>query len=386
MCVDWPRMRSMGITRIAHITGLDNIGIPVAVACRPNSRALSTAQGKGLTRLAAEVSAAMESIESYHAEHIARPLLLASWEQLRESHEVVDPKLFPRSAVSRFRTDLKIHWIEGFDLIRNATCWVPYELVHTDFTLPLPSDSGCFPLSSNGLASGNHVYEAMTHGLCELIERDAEAVFACSSNERQRQRVVARETIDSVDCQELLARFERAGVCAGIWNITSDVHVAAFRVLIMDEVVNPNRPLRPHVGMGCHPSREVALLRALTEAAQARLTFISSSRDDLRREHYVEAQDLRELRELRAVGASGPGVRDFSDVPNFTSSDVADNLAWLRDSLASVGFEHVIVVDLTKAEFGIPVVRMLVPGLETSREIPGWMPGVRASAASGQEQ
>src|SRR5947209_7315915 len=65
-----PLMPVMGITRIANITGLDSIGIPVVMVCRPNSRALAVAQGKGLDLDAAKASGLMESVESYHAERI----------------------------------------------------------------------------------------------------------------------------------------------------------------------------------------------------------------------------------------------------------------------------------------------------------------------------
>jgi YcaO-like protein with predicted kinase domain len=44
-----PWMSNMGITRIANVTGLDRIGIPVVMVCRPNSRSVSVSQGKGLT-------------------------------------------------------------------------------------------------------------------------------------------------------------------------------------------------------------------------------------------------------------------------------------------------------------------------------------------------
>ncbi len=39
----------MGITRIANVTGLDNIGIPVVMVCRPNSQAFLYRKGKGWT-------------------------------------------------------------------------------------------------------------------------------------------------------------------------------------------------------------------------------------------------------------------------------------------------------------------------------------------------
>src|SRR6266496_3142850 len=69
-----PKAKDMGITRLANVTGLDWVGIPVYNAIRPNSRSLSVSQGKGVTLEAAKVSALMESIEYWHAEHISLPL------------------------------------------------------------------------------------------------------------------------------------------------------------------------------------------------------------------------------------------------------------------------------------------------------------------------
>src|SRR5512142_2615893 len=61
-------MARMGITRLGNITGLDRIGIPVAVAVRPNSRSVSVSQGKGLDLSQAMASALMEACEGSHAE------------------------------------------------------------------------------------------------------------------------------------------------------------------------------------------------------------------------------------------------------------------------------------------------------------------------------
>src|SRR5688500_16778254 len=59
-----PPLAAAGITRIADVTGLDGLGIPVALVVRPNSRAFSVLQGKGLDFTAAKVSGAMEALES----------------------------------------------------------------------------------------------------------------------------------------------------------------------------------------------------------------------------------------------------------------------------------------------------------------------------------
>jgi len=63
----------MGITRIADVTGLDTIGIPIVLVCRPNSRSVVVAQGKGLDLMAAKASGVMESVEAFMAERITKP-------------------------------------------------------------------------------------------------------------------------------------------------------------------------------------------------------------------------------------------------------------------------------------------------------------------------
>ena len=86
-----PLLGRMGITRLANVMGLDTIGIPVAQAVRLNAKSLSVAQGKGANLECALVSAAMESIESYHAEQISGPVRVASYTEMRRKFCVADP-------------------------------------------------------------------------------------------------------------------------------------------------------------------------------------------------------------------------------------------------------------------------------------------------------
>src|SRR6476620_11197984 len=85
-----PQMARMGITRIGNITGLDRIGIPVAVAVRPNSRSVSVSQGKGLDLPQAMASALMEAAEGFHAEEIGSGRL-ARYRDLAARDTIVDP-------------------------------------------------------------------------------------------------------------------------------------------------------------------------------------------------------------------------------------------------------------------------------------------------------
>jgi ribosomal protein S12 methylthiotransferase accessory factor len=368
---------AMGITRVANVTGLDCIGIPVVMTCRPNARSLAVSQGKGCDLDAARASGVMEAIELYHAERISKPLLLASWNELRFSRAVIPIEGLPQVSGSLFHPDRQLLWIEGVDLYSLQPVWLPYELVHTNFTLPVPTGSGCFAMSSNGLASGNHPLEAIIHGLCEVIERDGLTLHLLRTVEEQDVAQLDLATVKDPECTRLLEKYERAGVAVAVWDITSDVGIATFRCTILDRNPSPLRRLGPVEGAGCHPVREVALLRALTEAAQGRLTLIAGSRDDNGRARYRETQDVGLIARARSRLAFA-GTRSFEGVPTTLNDTLEDDVANILAALRSVGFPSAIAIDLTKPEFDIPIVRLVVSGLETYHHIQGVLPGERA--------
>ena len=108
-----PKMKAMGITRLADVTGLDFIGLPVYMAVRPNSRGLAVSQGKGLDREAAKAGALMESIEGWHAERIVAPLRHESYAALRRAERVVDVTRLPLERGARLELNTPRLWIEG---------------------------------------------------------------------------------------------------------------------------------------------------------------------------------------------------------------------------------------------------------------------------------
>ncbi len=371
----------MGITRVANITGLDLIGIPVVMVCRPNSRSIAVAQGKGLDLAAAKVSGLMEAVETYHAERVALPLRLASWKDLSRSEPVVDVSRLPFSLQERYSHDLAVLWVAGQDQSEGSSVWLPYELVHTDYTLPLPQGSGCFAANTNGLAAGNHRLEAISHGLAEVIERDALTLWKRLDDEARRATVVDLGTVDDPVCRRTLERLDQAEIDAMVWDATSDVGVAAFYCLL---VGRQRFFADPEFGSGCHPNRSVALSRALTEAVQARTTYIAGTRDDFLPDLYAEPARAKRLSDCRALLDSRASGRSFREVPSLEAETIADDIDWMVQHLRRAGMEQVLVVDLTRPEFKIPVVRVVVPGLEGPDKGPGsdYVPGRRARAAA----
>jgi len=377
-----PLLPVFGITRLANVTGLDTIGIPVVMCNRPNSRALAVSQGKGVTLAAAKASAVMESIESWHAERVNLPLRHGCFEDLCYGLPMVDPDKLPRLARSSWTPYTQMLWVEGRSVMHDRGVWVPYEMVHTNYTLPLPTGHGCFQASSNGLASGNTMLEAVIHGLCEVIERDAITLWHLKGSEAQEETRLDLETVADPVCRDLIARFHRAGVEVGVWDVTSDVGVPTFLCRIVQSTGDHAATIRPAFGSGCSLVKEIALSRALTEAAQSRLTFIAGARDDKPREEYEQFLRTDEQRRWLDMIRLGTPVRDFNTIPGWSGLDLRQDLAALLDRLAAVGIEDVITVDLSRPEFGIPVVRVIVPGLEGVDQA-GYVLGRRALAAKG---
>ncbi len=374
---------ALGITRIANVTGLDRIGVPVVMVCRPNSRSLAVAQGKGLTLAAARASGLMESIEAYHAERVHLPLRLGSCEELRYTHRLVDVERLPLALESRFDPRLPLLWVEGEDLVQEERVWLPLELVHGDLTLPGHPGRGAFPLSSNGLASGNHPLEALSHALCEVVERDAMTLWWLLDDEARERTRLDLGSVGSAEVEQLLERLERAGVAVAAFEVTSDVGIPAFACWVVDRDGRAAVTSAPARGSGCHPAREIALLRALTEAIQGRLTCIAGARDDLEPGIYEVQRGDAALDSLRELVTRGGGRRRFADAATFESETIDDDVRWEIEHVRATGCDAIVVVDLTRPDFALPVVRVVVPGLESDTEYAA--PGARAarSAARG---
>ena len=356
-----PLLREMGITRIANVTGLDRTGIPVVMVCRPNARSVTVSQGKGLTLAAAKASGIMEALEVWHAERIVKPLKLAGCEEMRAEHRVADVARLPRARASRFTTRLPLLWIEGEDLLSNAPAWVPFELVSTNYTLPLPPGSGCFQANTNGLASGNHWLEAVSHGLCEVVERDATTLWKHRSPGAQDRQVLDPGSVDDPACAGVITQLEGADLQVRIWDTTTDVGIASFVCLVMGR---DGDDADPEFGAGCHPVRHIALLRALTEAGQARNTYIAGARDDYFAHLYSPAWRARRQALCRRLLTSAEPQRTFAHVPSFESPSIEGDLRWMLARLRAAGIDQVIAVDLTRESIGVPVARVIVPGLE----------------------
>lgn len=351
------------ITRVYDATPLDSLGIPVWGAVTPLARDLTVHAGKGLTAVAARVSACMEAIERICAEEVdqQRVRRAAHTELAADGRvDLIDPELYDFPFQTRFRADREISWVDGYDLITGRPTWVPLDLAIS------PAREGvCLGVETNGLAAGNSYTEAAVHGLLEVIERDALAhhrfatLFA-SPSDRPSLRLVDIASLPPL-LEHLVAQLSASGVKVSIQDLKHDLEVPVFRVTISDRWF-PGREGKTSRfdGLGCDLDPTVALTRAICEAAQSHTTFAVGARDtfeDGRRG--VPRTPATLVQRLLAPSSIVP----FSEeIPGELTGDLLDHLRTLLRRLEPSGLRHCVVVDLTQPRLGVPVVRVLVPG------------------------
>ena len=355
------KMAVAGITRVADITDLDRIGIPVFSSIRPTADdgAISVYNGKGATPAEAKVSAMMEGIERYSAEVHDREMVSGRFSELGSCENVLNPDelILPHSSDH----DQSIQWTRGYDLVNDEEILVPASAVF--HPLPLSRDhAALFRTNTNGLASGNEIEEAIFHGLSEVIERDAWSLVEASRNTGP-----AITSPDNGMIGDLMDRFSDAEVSVQIRDMTSDIGIPTFAAVSDDTLLKD--PALLTIGMGTHTNAYVAMLRAITEVAQSRLTQIHGAREDTTVAEFRTKIGYERTKRLNkywfgASDVTGEGDIDFDGITSFESDDFLDDIGYMIRNLEGAGMDRVIVVDLTRSEIDVPVVRVIVPGLE----------------------
>ncbi|NTV00609.1 MAG: YcaO-related McrA-glycine thioamidation protein [Methanoregulaceae archaeon] len=343
-----------GITRVADITSLDRIGIPVFSSIRPTARrgAVSVYNGKGATPAEARVSAMMEGIERFSAETAREDLLVERYSVLSVSENVLDPAslILPKSVDG----DAPVAWTRGQDLISGEEILVPASAVYHPLPVLYPQ---LFRTTTNGLASGNTVEEAVFHALMELIERDAWSLAEASRSTGP----VLTDVTDELSLS-LLKKFGDAGVEVTLKDITSNIGIPTVAAVADDVLLKD--PSLLTIGMGSHTSARIAVLRALTEVAQSRLTQIHGAREDTPMAEVRKKMGYERTKRMNRYWFESRETRSFPAMPSFDSDDFLDDITLAGERLRAVGLDRIVAVDLTRESLGVPVVRLIVPGLE----------------------
>jgi ribosomal protein S12 methylthiotransferase accessory factor len=358
-----PRMRDYGVTRVAELTGLDTIGMPVYMAVRPLATTVGVSQGKGATPLLARISAVMEAIElSICERYFTTPdAFVATAAELGLPYPTTEVTPTERSVISDL---FPLRWVAALSLTGGAPTYVPLRSVAMDGVCDgawRPPTQFC---SANGLASGNNLGEATVHALLEVIERFSTAGMARTPI-RQR-KVLDLRTLPDCWSRDLIDQL----LATGFWVEIVDCSVVPGAPAFAAFLWRSDMPSL-YAGAGSHVLPEIALQRALTEAVQSRTSVISGTRED------ISSASYRGIRYPVAPPAVEPN-HSWDEVPTalldarVPSEELVGLLAGRVSELTG---RPVLRVDLTPPGEPFAVCKVVAPGLpeghhEANEELP----------------
>jgi ribosomal protein S12 methylthiotransferase accessory factor len=388
---------------------MDKLYIPNYVSVLPGTEdTIWVYGGKGHTHTHAKASALMESIERYCSlsSNCSKSLIQGSYAQLSKQYsKVLHPDEVVEPTKTTYDEDLIMDYLIGFDLLRREEVLVPAELVFSRYSAKPPSVSAFLYSHTNGLASGNVLEEAICHGLCEVIERDAVSIaHLCASsipysilqrimnkftkmtnNKLEFNQVTGCDFIDDssifpdVNISQiakeffplkiLTDRFSDEGISLLVKDITQeDIGIPTFVASSIEWITDDYGYFA--IGYGTHLDSKVALIRAITELSQTRAGDIQGSRDDLKKIRYKENDEIykRKWQFIPATSSISKKTNNtimFSEIKTYVFDDIRDEIEFILLRLKKSGLKRAIYVDLTDPNIGIPVVRVIVPGLET---------------------
>ncbi len=355
-------MPRLGISRVTDITRMDRLGLPVFISVRPRGQALRVHAGKGVGPLEARVGALMEALEFAVAEPVPgdRSIGLVPVEELVERFgqrfQWVD--LAPTLGTAIDPQQL-VPALECQDIQAGGHIAVPAELVFVPFEVE--ASHSCFGSSSNGLASGNSLEEATLHGLLEVLERDVIAMN------------IARDDSLKVDTDTLPAPFaalarvwQAEGIELAVRYLPNAFGLPCFEAFV-HEVDSDNVNIAN--GAGLHLDRDIAVTRAICEAAQSRLSVIHGGREDITGfyEKYASTQQAQPRRDTDAqIVAQAFDARKrirLDEVPDamLGETSLAAILGSLLRRLWALGFKSVLRHRFPVRLDGLHVVRIIVP-------------------------
>jgi ribosomal protein S12 methylthiotransferase accessory factor len=342
-----PYFDEVGITRVADITGMDRIGIPVYAAIRPDSKSLAVDSGKGLTKRQAKCSAVMEAIERWAQD----AYVLKSVAPYSATYTQGRAYRFPMIRGSVFDVELPHRWLEAKYYLSKDPVIVPYYHVK-NYEKRLPLYEMCWQSGTNGLAAGNISTEAILNGLYEIIERDAVTIWMAKGAGRR----IDEETIDDDEVRRMNGLCLDAGVMPCVCEVTSDLGIPAYICIMVDT----RSDIAAYKGYGCNLDSNIAVQRAYCEAAQSRAVFLSGARDDMRWLKHVSESHVSNKQRIAEIS-----MEERHRYKAETCEPMSDERKIeLIDSMLTVrGCGHIIVADIMQKEHAC-VVKVMSEGLE----------------------
>jgi ribosomal protein S12 methylthiotransferase accessory factor len=334
--------------------------------------------GKGTTDAQARASALGEGLERYSAvfrgdEPRRRASLVElgdaglhpndcmhfSDKQYREREQCNARNLRHDEIPLPFDPHAKIDWTPVWSLTRQDVRYLPTAFCY--FNYPQSHHEAFCWSCSNGNAAGNTREEAVLQGFLELVERDSVALWWYN---RVRRPGVDLDSVPDPYVRELRGYLRERRLELWLIDLTSDLDIPVFAALSR-KTDSPAEQIL--FGFGAHLDARIALLRAITELNQMLGQVLDAPADAAPGAHLADQTTIDWLR--TATVESQPylkpreePLRPLASYRPCWSSDLKDDILACQALVEAKGME-LLVLDQTRAEIGLPVVKVIVPQL-----------------------
>ena len=340
----------------------------------------SKSAGKGSSREQSEVSALCEAIErhsgAFHDDEIRTRKTFLEFADDGAAINPNDVQLFSNTQLDnaasinakghpynmvppRFDPHAEIDWTPVWSFTQQRHRYLPTSML---YSMPAeqrgPAD---LIADSNGCAAGNSMEEAILQGFYELVERDAFAIWWYNQLRVPAVDLMSFDDDFLTSAANYYAQYERE-----LWvlDVTADIGIPTFVALSHQ----PDQPTENIIyGAGSHSHPRIAVQRAICELNQC-LTWLPrpGSRDgrpmidDPLALWWWQTARLEECSWLQPATDVVP--RRFTDYPSIEADDLMEDVEYCRSLVETQNMEF-LVLDQTRPDIGMPVVRVIVPGL-----------------------
>jgi ribosomal protein S12 methylthiotransferase accessory factor len=258
-----------------------------------------------------------------------------------------------------FDEDTRVEWTPVWSLTRREVRYLPTAFCYYEYP---QEPSSCFPCS-NGNAAGNTLEEAILQGFFELVERDSVALWWYN---RVRRPAVDLDDFDEPYLPQVASCLRQQHRELWALDLTTDLGIPVFVALSRRTDRQPEEIL---MGFGAHFDARLALLRAVTELNQmlswvltdaAGKPLAPNSLGDTETVDWLRTATLASQPYL--APAEGTPPRVLADYPQVYADDIRDDVLTCQALVEARGLE-MLVLDQTRPDIGLPVVKVIVPGL-----------------------
>jgi ribosomal protein S12 methylthiotransferase accessory factor len=348
------RMNDIDLKILDQTIRIDNgrLDIPVFFStCGHDARAVigTTKQmGKGATPAQAEASAVMELVERFS---------FFSFYQNQDHTQLGTYDQFANEAIAFDQIAKSVHdETEDLDIAKKIfesmpLRWTGAWSLTREKEVLVPLDWFYAINAFNGPSAGNCVEEALSQGICEIVERHVSSLI---SHQRISRPLIDPSSATDPLVREMLEKYAKAGIRVIITDFTLDTGIPSVGVLAYDPATFPGKSEIIWTA-GTTPGPEKALSRALTEVAQLAGDFNSGS-------NYV-ASGLPKFTRLEDAGyvINAPGPIQLSDLPDISNPNIRNEVEACIQALSQRDFE-VLAVDTMHPRLAVPAFYTIVPG------------------------